>query len=330
MTKSKTKTSLLKSVQGDFSLQVPRHGSASRATRALSRSRLPVQQDITSASPIFTTPRKKAVLADFASPSSGVRVSSKHRNISMQRNSSSHSSSAPSACNEGSSGNFRPNIALRVHLAGSHPRGYAPLLHFIGKHWQYKANFTMHDSGWLIFVFHYELEMPETLSSGPYFVFGRPLILKVMPEFFDFQASDMTKLPTWVKLPNLPLRCWTPLCLSKLAGMIGKPIHCDVPTANMTRLSYARILIEVDLLQELLDAIQVVLPNGTPFSQQVTYESLPRFCKRCRVIGHSANTCNRAVATSDAVLQEKHKLKGPVIASKSLSSSDDTASSSTF
>jgi hypothetical protein len=41
-------------------------------------------------------------------------------------------------------------------------------------------------------------------------------------------------------------------------------------------------------------------------------------------------TRNRAVATSDAVLQEKHKLKGPVIASKSLSSSDDTASSSTF
>jgi len=182
-------------------------------------------------------------------------------------------------------------FCLIGYVAGKFP-GYAPLLHFIGKHWQYKANFTMHDSGWLIFVFHYELEMPETLSSGPYFVFGRPLILKVMPEFFDFQASDMTKLPTWVKLPNLPLRCWTPLCLSKLAGMIGKPIHCDVPTANMTRLSYARILIEVDLLQELLDAIQVVLPNGTPFSQQVTYESLPRFCKRCRVIGHSANTCN--------------------------------------
>jgi hypothetical protein len=62
----------------------------------------------------------------------------------------------------------------------------------------------MHDSGWLIFAFHYELEMLETLSSGPYFVFGRPFILKIMPEFFDFQASDMTKLPTWVKLPNLP------------------------------------------------------------------------------------------------------------------------------
>jgi hypothetical protein len=41
-------------------------------------------------------------------------------------------------------------------------------------------------------------------------------------------------------------------------------------------------------------------------------------------------TRNRADATSDAILQEKHKLKGPVIASKSLSRYDDTAPSSTF
>jgi len=226
----------------------------------------------------------------------------------MQRNSSSHSSTAPSTCNKGSSGNFRSHIAPSACLAGSHLRrsysgsgdptrgkecstsqppggapplddaytsasraqgtplsgghkcsaseiptgisnstpsplvhfpnytfskscqlketdlgeaipmwhfcligyvagkfpSYASLLHFIGKHWQHKAKFTMHDSGWLIFAFHSELEMLETLSSGPYFVFGRPFILKIMPEFFDFQASDMTKLPTWVKLPNLP------------------------------------------------------------------------------------------------------------------------------
>ncbi|KAJ6922923.1 hypothetical protein NC652_016544 [Populus alba x Populus x berolinensis] len=76
---------------------------------------------------------------------------------------------------------------------------------------------------------------------------------------------------------------------------IRKPICCDILTANISRLSYTRILIEVDLLQELPDAIQVVLPNSTPFSQHVIYESLPRFCKRCHVIGHSANACNRGL-----------------------------------
>lgn len=37
----------------------------------------------------------------------------------------------------------------------------------------------------------------------------------------------------------------------------------------------------------------MILPNGTPFSQQATYESLPCFCKRCHVIGHSANAWNK-------------------------------------
>ncbi|KAL9384427.1 hypothetical protein Peur_021437 [Populus x canadensis] len=398
MTKSKTKTSSFKTTQGDFSLQVPCHGSASRLPRALSRSRSPIHHGVTSPS---STPRRKPILADFVSPSSEVRVSSKRRNKFKQRN----PSASPSACTEGSSKNPRshfapteglagfhhgspqsgpgnptrgsspvlssplhsghacssstppsggpstdarsrapatpssaahsgpasvvppgtsipsppplvhfPDIAQSVschlnevdlgeampmlrycligYVAGKYP-GYASLLQFISKHWPHAARFTMHDSGWLIFAFTSELAMLETLSAGPYFVFGRPLILKIMPEFFDFQANDMTKLPTWVKLPNLPLRCWTPLCLSKIGSMIGKPIHCDIPTATMSRLSYARILVEVDLLQELPNAIQVVLPNGTPLSQQVIYESLPKFCKRCRVIGHSANTCNR-------------------------------------
>jgi len=400
MTKSKAKTSSFKTTQGDFSLQVPCHGSAPRLTRALSRSRSPIHHGVTSLS---STPRRKAVLVDFVSPSGATRVSAQRKSKPTQRN--SNSSVSPSACTEGSSKNPRTHLASKECLVGFHQGsphsgpsnptqgsspvlssqqssgqdcssstppsggpssndhsrapatpssaaysgpasviplgnpipsppplvhfsdfaqleschlseadlgaampmlrfcligyvarkflGYASFLHFISKHWQHKARFTMQDSGWLIFAFNSELEMLETLSAGPYFVFGRPLILKIMPEFFDFQANDMTKLPTWVKLPNLPLRCWTPLCLSKIGSMIGKPIHCDIPTATMFRFSYARILDEVDLLQELPHAVQVVLPNGTPLSQQVTYESLPKFCTRCRVIGHSANSCNR-------------------------------------
>ena len=352
-------------------------------------------------------PRAKAVFADFAGPSRGVRLSSNRRNKPMQRNSSPHSS--PAHGGDCSSGGSRPTLSLKAHLVGSHPRssnpgsntptrsqvfnppsqkafgrslcasphfgstpiptgttfsppraidkslpgshqsvptttltgtstsspltlmhfsdyvssascqlqdtdigdpipiwkfcligyvtrkfpGYAALLNFIRKNWKHKSNFTMHDSGWLIFAFHSELEMLDILSSGPYFIFGRPLILKVMPEFFDFQPFDMARMPTWVRFPNLPLCCWTPICLSKIAIMVGKPIHCDVPTANMTRLLYARILIEIDLLQDLPAAVNVILPNGTPFSQQITYESFPCFCMKCRVIGHSINACKR-------------------------------------
>jgi len=69
----------------------------------------------------------------------------------------------------------------------------------------------MHDSSWLIFAFSSELEMLDILGGGPYFVFGRPLILKVMLEFFDFTTTNMMQMLMqmliWVRFPNLPLKC---------------------------------------------------------------------------------------------------------------------------
>jgi hypothetical protein len=73
--------------------------------------------------------------------------------------------------------------------------GYAALSHYISKNWKHQANFTMHDSGWLIFAFPTENEMLEVLGGGLYYVFSKPLILKVMPNFFDFKPNDMTKMP---------------------------------------------------------------------------------------------------------------------------------------
>jgi len=135
--------------------------------------------------------------------------------------------------------------------------------------------------------------MLDVLGGGPYFVFGRPLILKVMLEYFDFTASDKVQLPIWVRFPNLPLKCWSSICLSKIASMFGNPIQCDAPTTSMTRLSYARVLIEVDLLLDLPTSINIVLTNGSSLSQQVMYESLPHLCKQCRVLRHTVSTCNK-------------------------------------
>ncbi|XP_011014909.1 PREDICTED: uncharacterized protein LOC105118625 isoform X1 [Populus euphratica] len=148
----------------------------------------------------------------------------------------------------------------------------------------------MHDSGWLIFEFSSESEMLDVFGAGPYVVFGRLLILKIMPEFFDFQFTELTTMPIWVRFPNLPLRCWSHICLSKIASMVGKLIHCDGLTAQMTRVSYTWVLIELDLLSDLPSTITVILPNGNTLVQQLVYESLPRYCKQCKSLGHSTLT----------------------------------------
>ncbi|KAJ6968624.1 hypothetical protein NC653_036570 [Populus alba x Populus x berolinensis] len=178
------------------------------------------------------------------------------------------------------------------YVAGKFP-GYSAMLSYINRTWQHEVHFSMHDSGWLLFDFSSEFAMLDVLGSGPYAIFGRPLVLQIMPEFFDFQFTEITSMPTWVRFPNLPLRCWNNICLSKIASMVGKPIHCDSPTAQMSRISYARVLIEIDLFSELKTSVNVMLPNGTLLVQNLVYESLPRFCKHCKSMGHSTPTCNK-------------------------------------
>nr|TKR99522.1 hypothetical protein D5086_0000192240 [Populus alba] len=84
----------------------------------------------------------------------------------------------------------------------------------------------MHDSGWLIFDFSSESEMLDVLGAGPYVIFGRPLVLQIMSDFFDFRFNKLTTMPTW----------------------------------------------------------------------QLVYESLPRFCKQCKSLGHSILTCTKGHA----------------------------------
>nr|TKR85189.1 hypothetical protein D5086_0000250420 [Populus alba] len=183
-------------------------------------------------------------------------------------------------------------LCLVGYIAGRNT-GFKALQNLIDNTWKCKASLTIHESGWLIFKFVNEEDKLNVLSGGPYLVFGRPLILRAMPEYFDFSPSDMYTIPVWVKFPNLPLKCWSIKCLSKIASVLGKPVQSDMLTASMARLSYARVLVEVNLLSDLPYSIAVTLPNGSILHQQVVYETLPRFCKHCQKLGHLTSSCTK-------------------------------------
>jgi hypothetical protein len=155
----------------------------------------------------------------------------------------------------------------------------------------------------LIYKFNNEEDKLSVLSGGSYLVYGRPLVLKSTPEYFDFASSEMTTVSVWVKFPNLPLRCWSATCLSKIASVIGKPLQSDMLTSIRSRLSYARVLIELDLMVDLPPSINITLPNIVDLVQKVVYETLPKFCKHCRVLGHTTSACSKAPANV-----EKYKM----------------------
>ncbi|KAL0420291.1 UNVERIFIED_CONTAM: hypothetical protein Slati_3052000 [Sesamum latifolium] len=123
------------------------------------------------------------------------------------------------------------------------------------------ASFHQHDSGWLIFRFARDEDRQRVMAGGLYFVYGRPILLKIMPDCFEFKEDDISSTPVWAILPSLPLECWHPNALGKIGSRLGTPIAMDSLTMTMERVSYARILVEVDASKKLVDEVEFHPPE---------------------------------------------------------------------
>ncbi|KAH0644739.1 hypothetical protein KY284_032623 [Solanum tuberosum] len=82
------------------------------------------------------------------------------------------------------------------------------------------------------------------------------------------------------------MSCWGKGSLSRIASVIGVPIYADECTAKQTRISYAQMLIEVNITQTLLDKFVMMDPNGNKFEQEVFYDWKPKLCPKCSMVGH--------------------------------------------
>jgi len=136
------------------------------------------------------------------------------------------------------------------------------------------------------------------LNGGPYFAYGRNLMLKIMPRCFRFGGEDLATVPVWIQLPDLPLDCWNVRALSKIVSKIGKPVTTDMLTRTKERISFARVLVEVDASKELVDVVTVKLPTGVVYDQLVVFEFAPKYCKKCKTFSHGDVGCNKEMEGS--------------------------------
>lgn len=72
--------------------------------------------------------------------------------------------------------------------------------------------------------------------------------------------------------------------------MLGTPIATDRLTASRERLSFARVLVEMEIVESLPNEIPIMTPKGV-LQQPVLFEWKPLKCKKCGRIGHAMDTC---------------------------------------
>lgn len=83
------------------------------------------------------------------------------------------------------------------------------------------------------------------------------MILKEWSPGFNLQKDLLRTLPIWIKLPQLPLHLWGVRRLNKIGSAIGKPLVTDECIPSKLRVSYACILLEVDITQKLETKITI-------------------------------------------------------------------------
>ena len=147
------------------------------------------------------------------------------------------------------------------------------------------------DNGWYIFRFRDMVARDWVLDNGPWYFAGRPIILQFWKPGMEMLNAQITSLPIWVKFFNIPLEYWTVTSLGYIASVVGIPMHLDTLTENHSRLSFARICIEVDVNCTFPKSALLDLGNGKYSTIRIEYPWVPQNCAHCKIFGHSQVKC---------------------------------------
>ena len=135
------------------------------------------------------------------------------------------------------------------------------------------------------------------MESGPWHLAGRPFILRTWRPGMDMLNIQLTSIPIWVKFYNIPLEYWANTSLGHIASVVGNPLHLDSLTENQSKLSFARICVEVGVDCEFPKSVLLDLGNDKYSKIRIEYPWAPQCCPNCKLFGHSQVNC--------------HAMKGP-------------------
>lgn len=123
-----------------------------------------------------------------------------------------------------------------------------------------------------VFLFDFESEHSrKDVLEGKWTLRGRPLVLQPWTPEFDPDKLDFSKVPVWVQIPKLHSSLWNPEGLATLMSVIGTPLATDKLTAE-GRLAYARVLVEVPIMESLPVYVPIHLENGKLIEQEINFE----------------------------------------------------------
>ncbi|XP_019241874.1 PREDICTED: uncharacterized protein LOC109221897 [Nicotiana attenuata] len=160
------------------------------------------------------------------------------------------------------------------------------MVNYIETIWDFvdKPQVLYHQEGYYVFRFGKREDKEAVMQAGPYTYHNKPLILQNWERDFHFDPKCITTIPLWIQLPNLSVGYWTADALSKVASAVGMPMYTDRYTADLGKISFARMLVKVDITKPLVETVEIITPTCVK-QQEIVYEWRPKFCSECLHLG---------------------------------------------
>ncbi|KAI0522699.1 hypothetical protein KFK09_005084 [Dendrobium nobile] len=135
-----------------------------------------------------------------------------------------------------------------------------------------------------------DLDCCRVFAHRSYFVNNCYMELDKLSSHFDVCVESPIIL-IWISFPILIPHLFSSRILQGLGFIFGQPLKTDNATANGSRPSVDRVLVELDITKQYPD--QIWLDSETlGYAQNVEIEVFPFYCGHCKALGHSKAECS--------------------------------------
>ncbi|CAN1120771.1 hypothetical protein LINPERHAP2_LOCUS401 [Linum perenne] len=164
--------------------------------------------------------------------------------------------------------------------------------------WARKGGVEIFDIGWGFYVIRFEsvADQERAMFGGPWMIGDYYVVLQSWRPYFRPEASNLSTLRVWVRLPGLPIEYFDAAILRTIGDKIGTTVRIDHTTLTGNRGNFARICVEVDLAKPLLSKYKL-----RHRVRRIEYEGLHIVCYSCCCYGHKQESCTVFQAPENTV-----------------------------
>ncbi|XP_042038360.1 uncharacterized protein LOC121784261 [Salvia splendens] len=127
-------------------------------------------------------------------------------------------------------------------------------------------------------------------GSPNWYVDVHPMrVFKWAPDFDTFFESPIVSV--WCNIIDIPAHLYEESAIMAIGNLLGKPLQADHATIHQSRLSFARICVEIDI--SIPPPEEIILNiRGKDSRYNVAWDRFPLFCANCKHVGHVKEDCH--------------------------------------